>query len=222
MDKYFANRLLDIAHSRFRPRVALCYKNVYDQMIQNSITDIVQLSDSVYEVIELLKGVGKLEFLVDTDIGTCSCIKGSSGTACKHQAAVVKKFNISICTIPPFFSKEERRMFAILATGEAMGVDFYADLTDATCTINNKSKTECPKLSQPPLQDLDDSYVDLTSQPDDLGNDTINHLEGPWEDQLKIFRDSLDEVVDDMISRLQDGDHNMISGVTKFISAYRK
>ena len=69
-----------------------------------------------------------------------------------------------------------------------MGVGFYADLTDATCTINNKSETECPKLSQPPLQDLDDSYVDLTSQPDNLGNDdTINHLEGPWEDQLEII-----------------------------------
>ena len=60
--------------------------------------------------------------------------KGCTGSACRHQAAVAKKYNINTITIPPFHSKEARRMFAVLARGEdnVMGIDFYADLCDTS------------------------------------------------------------------------------------------
>ncbi len=41
------------------------------------------------------------------------------------------------------------------------------------------------------------------------------------ERQMSSFRDSLHEVVEDMMDRVQDGDHNYISGLCKCISLYK-
>ena len=73
--------------------------------------------------------MGELEFTVDMEIGTFSCPKGCTGSVC-----VAKKHNINTITIPPFHSKEARRMFVVLARGEdnVMGIDFYADLCDTS------------------------------------------------------------------------------------------
>ena len=33
-----------------------------------------------------------IDFLVNMEVGTCSCIRGVTGSECKHQAAIAKKF----------------------------------------------------------------------------------------------------------------------------------
>ena len=43
----------------------------------------------------------------------------------------------------------------------------------------------------------------------------------PLEYQLVGFQESLEEIMDDMDKRAQEGDHNYISRLTKFISSYR-
>ena len=49
--------------------------------------------------------------------------------ACKHQAAVVKAFNVCTVNSAPFYSKEARKMFADLGVEEkSMAAEFYADL----------------------------------------------------------------------------------------------
>ena len=113
MEKFFINRLLDMAHSRFRPGIALRYKELQD--LQKTITITTKLRD--YLVQEDITAIGLLEFLVDMDIGICSCSRGSSGAACKHQAAVARDFNICTVNLPPFHSKIARQTFAVLAMG---------------------------------------------------------------------------------------------------------
>ena len=88
MEKYYTNRLLDIAHNRYRPNIALRFKAIYESV--HSITTVVQIRDSIYCVAEKLKEIGELEFTVDIEIGTCSCLKGCTGSACRHQIAVAK------------------------------------------------------------------------------------------------------------------------------------
>lgn len=53
-----------------------------------------------------IEKIGELEYIVDIDIGVCSC---SNGTACKHQAAVAKAFNICTVNLAPYYSKEAIR-----------------------------------------------------------------------------------------------------------------
>ncbi len=161
---------------------------------------------------------------MDIDIGRCSCTKGCTGAACKHQATVIKKHQISCCNTPPIFSKEERRRYAILALGKAMDITFYTDLTDTT-----PQQTEHPKdpitpdssMQLTPSSSCDETMEEhiCTSEPDCPNPANAEDL---WQDQLQSFRSSLSDVVDDLVSRLHDGNHNLVSGVTKFLSTYKK
>ena len=92
MEKYFVSRLLYMAHSRFRPGIAMCYRELHD--LQKDITSTKKLRDSTYLVTVDVEKIGELEYVVDMDIGVCSCSKGFNGAACKHQAAVAKAFNV--------------------------------------------------------------------------------------------------------------------------------
>ena len=126
----FITVIMDIAHSRYRPNIALCFKDISEST--HFVTTIVGVRDFIYYVAENITEMGELEYTVDMEIGACFCSKGSTGSACRHQAAVAKKYHINTITIPSFHSKEARRMFAVLARRKdnVMGIDFYSDLCD--------------------------------------------------------------------------------------------
>ena len=88
-------------------------------MFTNSPTLLLTLkfSDTIYCVSEEIKGE-IFEFLVDMEVGTCSCLRGVRGAECKHQAAIAKNCKIYSVNIPPFFSKMVRT-FATLAVGKS-------------------------------------------------------------------------------------------------------
>ena len=65
MEKYYANQLLDIAHSRYRPGIALKFRQL--QKLTNTITNVEQHSECVLE-----DSGTKFNFLVDMEMGTCS------------------------------------------------------------------------------------------------------------------------------------------------------
>lgn len=88
MEKYYTNRLFDLAHSRYRPGISLRFKRVFDT---ENITKTEQLSDSIYWVTETAEGKD-YDFLVDMELATCSCLKGVRGAECKHQAVIAKTF----------------------------------------------------------------------------------------------------------------------------------
>ena len=177
-----------MAHSRFRPGIALRYKELQD--LQKTITITTKLRDSIYLVQEDITAIGLLEFLVDMDIGICSCSRGSSGAACKHQAAVARDFNICTVNLPPFHSKIARQTFAVLAMGTTytMDVDFYADLRNQgnslkldvmhTSTTNSSWNTS----REPTTDDID---------PNDSGPNLLDHIHNsshPSEAQLSGYR----------------------------------
>ena len=58
MEKYFINRLLDMAHSRYRPGIALRYKALYS--VQKKFTNTKLLQDSIYLIAEDKPEVGIL------------------------------------------------------------------------------------------------------------------------------------------------------------------
>lgn len=156
MEQYFCNRLLDIAHSRYRPGIAIKYKHLYSSL--DTITHTEQLFQYVYLVTEKVKKEEQ-QFYVDMELGVCSCIKGYAGAVCKHQAAVAKNFTIPAVNIPLFHAKEARRLYAILARGESrvMEVKFYNDLREESSEEedispgNNNNDEYVPDESSSPL-----------------------------------------------------------------------
>lgn len=101
MEKYYQNRLLDMAHSRNRPGISLRFRDIYK--LTDTIVRTEQFSESIYCVSEEIKGE-LIEFFVDMEVGTCSCIKGLTRCECKRQAAIAKEGKVNSVNIPPFRS----------------------------------------------------------------------------------------------------------------------
>ena len=228
MEAYFTNRLLDIAHSRYRPGVALKYKEVETKDMQ--IKEIKECRQSIFVVQVEVKQIGQLEYVVDMELGICSCSKGSTGAACKHQAAVAKHFSISSVNIAPVHSKEARMQYATLATGKALGEDFYAHLKDTTSSIKMSIDHKKPAQPQDDVANYKSDQQDEVCSSVEDNDSTLTSCDGPatadiddpWQEQLENFHISLTGIVEDMMSRLEGGDHNMISGVSVFVRAYQK
>ena len=221
MEVYFTTRLLDIAHSRYRPGVALKYKEVDTASME--IKEIKNCRQSIYAVTIEVKEIGELEYVVDMEQGICSCSKGSTGAACKHQAAVAKEFNVSSVNIAPIHSKEARMRYAVLATGKALSEDFYAHLKDTSNGVTHEDNSHHSKSDQ--VQDDvagDVGHNESTLTSCDEGTISDTDTEDLWQEQLENFQASLTGVVQDMMSRLECGDHNIISGVSVFVRAYQK
>ena len=62
----------------------------------------------------------------------CSCSVGQTGAACKHQAAIAKRFKIATLNIVPIHCKATRQLFVTIARGShyVMEAELYADLSD--------------------------------------------------------------------------------------------
>ena len=142
MDMYYANRLLDIAHSRYKPGLNLRYRELSKSTL--NVVNMKQVRDSIYLVQEDIPNIGMVEYVVDMELGTCSCSTGCTGAACRHQAALAKKFEVKTINLPPLHAKETRHTLAILAQGKqhVQGIDFYADLLDDSYAETPHIKTE--------------------------------------------------------------------------------
>ena len=104
-------------------------------------------------VVEEVKQIGELEYIVDMELGVCSCPKGTVGAACKHQAAVAKTLNIASVNIAPIHSKEACMQYAVLATGNALNEEFYAHLTNTSDEQETKSIDSAHVVRTAQLQD---------------------------------------------------------------------
>ena len=211
MEQYFCNRLLDLAHSRYRPGIAIKYKDLYSSL--DTITCTEQLFQYMYLVTEKTK-TEELKFYVDMELGVCSCIKGYAGAACKHQAAVAKNFSIPAVNIPPFHAKEARRLYATLARGQSKEMKFYNDLREAS--------------SEEDIQNDSDNFDDYdeandyfsTSHSEIKFNNSSSDSAQLTNEETKVIEEDLHNIVNDITERLND--QNMISGVKKFIKSYTR
>ena len=146
MEMYYKNRLLDIAHSRYRPGM-----NLRNRELSKSTTNIITMKrvrNSIYVLEENIKTIRIVEYLVDMELGTCSCTAGSSGAACRHHAAIAEKFDVNTIHLPPVHAKETRHTFAILVQGQVniQGIEFYADLVDNSPVNTSHVGTEEPHV----------------------------------------------------------------------------
>ena len=147
--------------------------------------------DSTYLVTVDVEKIGELEYVVDMDIGVCSCSKGFYGAGCKHQATVAKVFNVCTVNLAPYYSKEARKIFADLALGEkSMATEFYADQQSPTHAISSALAENTDNSENGAYHENDCSSLEPTSDNMDCdGRD-------PLEEQIENFHASLREIDD--------------------------
>ena len=232
MERYFQNRLLDIAHSRYRAGIELKFRNVHKLSLDIPASDIQKTSNSTYTVLETIKGI-QIDFDVDMDLGRCSCFTGYTGQPCKHQAVVAKVYNIATWSMPPFFSKETRQTFALIATGIHQSLDFYADLRDTKTCQNPTDTSGTTQDEGTEVMDLDGSnenYTDGSNEDYTHGSNEGYYCNSDHESTgsnenteiLAGYRASLSSITEDMLMRIETGDHSIISAVSKFIQRYSR
>ncbi|GES91168.1 hypothetical protein GLOIN_2v1783668 [Rhizophagus clarus] len=69
----------------------------------------------------------ELFYIVNSEIGVCTCLEGMSGVPYKHQGAVAMKFHISIFNFIPTITANDRMIYSYIAFGwVAENNSFYA------------------------------------------------------------------------------------------------
>ena len=106
-NSYYRQRLLDVIMNKVNVKRFL--PNDKD-VNPKDITDMENLQ-------YLVRSSNSEEnYFVDMHICRCSCPQGFNGKICKHQSAVIKKFNINFaCNI---LSEEQKRTLYTIATGK--------------------------------------------------------------------------------------------------------
>ena len=80
-----------------------------------SSTFTLQVSATQYKV--TTHRSGDTIYDVNTLIGCCSCHVGKTGGPCKHQAAVIKHFDVSSTNFVPVNDRKMRLLLYKIATG---------------------------------------------------------------------------------------------------------
>ena len=153
----------------------------------------------------------------------CSCSRGYSGAACKHQAAVAKAFNICSVNLAPYYSKEARKTFADLAMGGGGGggslwlQSFMQTCEVQAMQINSSEPADAdkPEAIDSGGENISSSLGSTAEEMDYDGADSLT-------EQIENFRTSIREIEEDLVVRVREADHNFISGLCKFITTYRK
>ena len=95
-----------------------------------------------------------------------------------------------------------------------MDMDFYADLRAQDVTSLQKPDIQTPAIA------TNDTLTDDLALPL-LDTNKGENSATPPEDPLPTFGLALEEIVQDMLERVKEGDHNYISGLRKYIAAYK-
>jgi len=126
---YYERKLIDIVNNRSEGFTNMKYF-IDENKIKNLV--VTKTSNSEYEV----DSCGKT-YYVDYSVGNCSCPVGKHGAPCKHQYAVVTKYNLTSEHFFPIHDSQMKNKLYFIATGKLIDDDTWCDNL-----INQNKNTE--------------------------------------------------------------------------------
>jgi len=97
LELYYIRSLLSVAHNRIDRYVSLKYQGLRCVSIAHEHISSLDESNVTF-LVNSMSECG-VKYLVDMQLGTCSCIAGKDGSPCSHQAAVVKTLPHTQCQL---------------------------------------------------------------------------------------------------------------------------
>ena len=198
LELYYTRKLLSFAHNRVDRYISLKYQGMKSAGIG---TDDIQKLDKANTFLVNSQTERGVKYLVDMNLGVCSCRGGQDGSPCSHQAAVAKLFGIYSVNCVSTISLTARRQLAFIALGSnaMQDNDFYASLhqqqEDETITCNDGKDGEDLTLLKA-LTAADD-YVTASEQVNEDNGASGNEDN---DDVLQQFQ----EFFEDMKERIKD------------------
>ncbi|XP_047127897.1 uncharacterized protein LOC124808820 [Hydra vulgaris] len=166
---------------------------------------LCQKSDKItIESIELLEGNNfsvpsfknsNDKYIVNSDVGYCSCISGRQGGFCKHMAAIHKLFKISFPCAPPITS-DDRYELGKLALGlKCPKPEFFLNLRDINEGENETISTPIVENQESSLNSINENDVhilSLKSNEEKIASEKFESIDYECEEALSEFRRLLD------------------------------
>ena len=161
-------------------------------------------------------------YTVDMSVGFCTCVLGSDGSPCSHQAAVAINFHKSSINFITSMHPESRKLMAYIALGEKAEADLlmYAAVSQAS-----DEKTFCDSKRQfPEIEEEESAVIPIIVEDGTCEiSEEMQIEEDASVDQNSETLSQLKVVMEDMTKHLQqkDQDYNMVSGIEKFVKRYQ-
>ena len=158
-----------------------------------------------------------VKYLVNMELGICSCNAGSDGSPCSHQAAIVKHYHFPSVNCVPTLSPESRHLLASIALGSnsIQNPQFYSSLHENS--FSNSTPAQSSELSfDGSSWDLVRGLASVKEDTDQIGTD-IDKDDIKYED---IIAD-IEEVFSDMKVRIIDS-VVVAQGTKTFLKRYKE
>jgi len=229
LELYYQRKLLSIAHCRFDHYVSMKFRGINASKIklENIYTTD---NDDQFKVVSS-RETGDV-YMVDMSVGFCTCVLGSAGSPCSHQAAVAINFRRASINFIPSMHPESRKLMAYIALGDKAEDDmsFYAAISQAS-----DEKSFCDKKKFTEVKEEESNMISF--MPTNIDEDENGVVEdGTYEiseemiteEDASVVRNSetlsqLKVVTEEMTKYLQqkDQDYNMVLGIEKFVKRYQ-
>ena len=178
---YYTRKLLSFAHNRVDRYISLKYQGMKCAGI--SLDQIQQLA---YENTFLVNSQTErgVKYLVDMNLGLCSCIGGQDGSPCSHQAAVAKLFGVYSVNCISTISSKARKQLATIALGDKAIQEnhFFASLHQEEeekigCTDSNTKDNGADGFELlTAITSLDDQVAAAEDNSEEANNDDLSEV----------------------------------------------
>jgi len=117
MERFYTRCLLRFAN-RHPGHLQIAKRFLYPKWETVNSNDIQKTNVENEFLVSSTKNNGVL-YIVNSEIGVCSCPVGISGALCKYQEAVLMKFHISIFNFIPSLTPDDRIIYVYIALGKS-------------------------------------------------------------------------------------------------------
>ncbi|XP_072168858.1 uncharacterized protein [Diadema setosum] len=209
---YYERRLVDVSNNRLtNPAQSKYTGNVKDV----NVDAIAKETDSTYTV---PSAHSEDVYHVNTNLQTCTCPKGESGGPCKHQYAVVKKFNVTNTNFLPTITPHLRKLLYTIATGrDDVPNEWFANLHPAEQAKFPLDADEMMVVST--SHDPQIERLDSLSLQRDLDN---NFLHRGKNTRSKSLSTKLEDMFQTLRFKLQEDKESFHTPLTKFVERFEQ
>jgi len=152
------------------------------------------------------------EYYVDYKIENCTCIIGKHGAPCKHQYAVVKKFNLTSEQFFPIHDNLMKNKLYFIATGKHIDDKTWCD----DLSIKNTNKV----IEQEPIEEPTAYEENVTEQCTESNYAKQNTTSQPFDEPVVQVVDNLKQIFNVLENKLTIDSQLFQEPITKFITLF--
>ncbi|CAI6354853.1 unnamed protein product [Macrosiphum euphorbiae] len=170
----------------------------------------VDTSPMLFDVTNILHNT---QYLVDLDLGICSCPRGDTGFPCKHQMFIAQKLNIDLSICLPMTEDMKKKLHIIASGCSDIESGWYGSATDMNYVEFNEDNNK----------DSDQNSIQTNKQSKQINENMDPEINNENIDQTyDEVMDSFNKTVEDMKKKFDSDKTYFLPAITSFVNSYKK